>query len=116
LAFERAASVDDLPAERGLCVTLGGIAIGLFRAGDEVHAMENTCPHAGAPLHKGTVRNGIVTCPAHGWAYNVRTGFAADNADGFPLPCFATKITDGDIWIDVENPINLSPASDRQRT
>jgi nitrite reductase/ring-hydroxylating ferredoxin subunit len=107
VAFQRAAELADLPAERGLRVKLAGIEIGLFRAGDAIHAMENQCPHAGAPLHVGSVLEGIVTCPAHGWAYDVRTGFAADNADGFPIPCFAVKVEDDAIWVDVENPINL---------
>jgi 3-phenylpropionate/trans-cinnamate dioxygenase ferredoxin subunit len=107
VAFQFAAPLADLPADRGLRVKLDGIDVGLFRAGDEVHAMENICPHAGAPLHVGPVQDGIVTCPAHGWAYNVRTGFNADNADGFPIPCFAVKIEGDDIWVDIENPINL---------
>ncbi len=107
MAFQRAAALADLPTDRGLRVQLAGIEVGLFRAGDAVHAMENRCPHAGASLHAGAVREGIVTCPVHGWAYDVRTGFAADNPDGFPIPCFSVKIEDDAIWVDVEAPTNL---------
>ena len=48
LAFQRVARIADLPEQRGLCVHVGEIEIGLYRVEGEVFAMENLCPHAGA--------------------------------------------------------------------
>ena len=116
MAFQRVARLRDIPRDRGFRVSLGGIDIGLYRVGDAVHAMENVCPHAGAPLHAGPVRDGIVTCPVHGWAYDVRTGFHADHADGFPIPCFEVRLDDEEVWVDLERPIRSfgrRPQTDR---
>ena len=37
-------------------------------------AVDGMCPHQGGPLVKGHVRGKIVTCPWHGWQYDVTTG------------------------------------------
>ena len=44
---------------------LGETAIIVIRMGDGVHALEATCPHAGAPLEQGAVCNGRLICPWH---------------------------------------------------
>jgi nitrite reductase/ring-hydroxylating ferredoxin subunit len=101
------ARVADLPAGRGLCVRVGELEVGLFRVEGEVFAMENPCPHAGHPLSDGALEGSVVVCSAHGWDFDVRTGFRPKDADGWPIPCFAVQISGDEIWIDVENPINL---------
>ncbi|MBW2421912.1 MAG: Rieske 2Fe-2S domain-containing protein, partial [Deltaproteobacteria bacterium] len=37
--------------------------------------MENRCPHAGDPLSEGIVEGSTVMCRAHGWKFDIRTGF-----------------------------------------
>jgi len=107
VAFERVAARADVPTDRGLCVSVGGLAVGLFRVDGTVHAMENACPHRGDPLSEGDLSGAIVTCTSHGWQFDVRTGFRPDDADGWPIPCFEVKIEDGDVWVDVDRPTNL---------
>jgi 3-phenylpropionate/trans-cinnamate dioxygenase ferredoxin subunit len=107
MSFQRAARLDEIPEGRGLCVRFAKLEVGLFRVGAEIHAMENRCPHAGYPLSEGKVRGAIVVCPAHGWAFDVRTGFPPDFADGWPIPRFAVLVKDGEVWVDVSRPINL---------
>ncbi len=53
---------------------MGEEVIAVFRVGDEVHAIENTCPHRGGPLAFGDLREATVFCPLHAWAFDVRTG------------------------------------------
>lgn len=81
---------------------VGGIEIGIFRADGGYLAIENACPHAGVPLSTGDVEGCIVTCPAHGFQYDLRTGHAADLADGFPIPRFEVIEHDGALLIEVE--------------
>ena len=52
-----------------------------------------------------------VTCPAHGFQYDLRSGYAADHPDGFPIPRFEVIDEDGALWIeaDVEEDGSLSP-------
>jgi nitrite reductase/ring-hydroxylating ferredoxin subunit len=82
------------------------VEIGLFRVGDHVYAMENTCPHAGDPLSEGVLEGCVVVCPAHGWDFDVRTGFKPGDPDGFPIPCFGVRVLAGEVWVDVEDVVN----------
>ena len=106
MGFERVAALAQIPSGRGLCVRVRGIEVGVFRVGDDVYAMENACPHAGDPLSEGELNGPIVICRAHGWEFDVRTGFRPDDADGFPIPCFAVRIRNGAVEIDLDRPTN----------
>ena len=55
-------------------VEIDGLEIALFNIDGTVHALENTCLHAGGPLHEGTLEDGVVTCPWHEWKFEVKTG------------------------------------------
>ncbi len=72
---------EDVPERGGLAVHVGRVEIGVFRVADGYLAIENACPHAGVPLSTGEVEDCVVTCPAHGFRYDLRTGHAADHAD-----------------------------------
>jgi len=112
MSFRRVAAVGDIPEGRGLCVQLDGIDVGLFRVADEIHAMENRCPHAGDPLSEGVLDGAVIVCPSHGWDFDVTTGHRPDDADGFPIPCFAVRVVDDQVEVDLEQPTN----SRRRRT
>jgi nitrite reductase/ring-hydroxylating ferredoxin subunit len=106
MSFVPVARLSEIPGDRGLCVHVAGIDIGLYLVGERVYAMEDTCPHAGFPLSKGELEGCVITCQAHGWPFDVRTGFDPENADGFPIPCFAVSIEDGMVHVDPEHQIN----------
>jgi nitrite reductase/ring-hydroxylating ferredoxin subunit len=106
LSFVAAAQLADIPTDRGLRVTIEGIAIGLYRIGDRIHAMEDACPHAGSPLSEGELSGCVISCRAHGWPFDVTTGFDPDHADGFPIPCFAVEIEGQEVRVDLANRIN----------
>lgn len=106
MPFVCVASVDDVPEHRGLRVRADGVDIGLYRVDDAIYAMEDVCPHAGYPLSDGELEGCVIVCKAHGWPFDVRSGFDPDNADGFPIPCFAVRVEDRMIYVDVEERIN----------
>lgn len=106
MSFRQVAKLDDIPKGRGLCVQIEGVDIGLFRVGADIHAMENACPHAGDPLSEGDLDGSVVVCPSHGWQFDVRTGFRPDDADGFPIPCFAVRITGDAVEVDITQAVN----------
>lgn len=83
-----------------------GIGVGLYSVDGEIYAMEDACPHAGYPLSEGELEGCIISCRAHGWPFDVRTGFDPDNADGFPVPCFAVEVEGEEVRIDLSNRIN----------
>jgi nitrite reductase/ring-hydroxylating ferredoxin subunit len=105
MAFVRVAEASALTPGAVLCVLVRGIEVGLFRVGDEFFALENACPHAGHPLSRGTVQGHVVTCTAHGWDFDLRTGFRPGDDDGFPIPRFPVKVEGGGLFIDLEAPL-----------
>jgi 3-phenylpropionate/trans-cinnamate dioxygenase ferredoxin component len=60
----------------GVCrvANANGTDVALFNVGGTVYCLDNTCLHRGGPLGEGTLSGDVVTCPWHGWEYNVRTG------------------------------------------
>ena len=115
MSFVPVARLVEIPSHRGLGVHVDGFDIGLYLVGERVYAMEDTCPHAGFPLSKGELKGCIITCQAHGWPFDVRTGFDPDNADGFPIPCFAVFIENGMVHVDLDQRIN-DPRRQRDST
>ena len=69
-----AGRLSDLKPGAGARVIVGDRDIALFLVDGEVFAVENRCPHRGGSLSDGTVAGGIVSCPLHGWRYDLRTG------------------------------------------
>jgi nitrite reductase/ring-hydroxylating ferredoxin subunit len=107
LAYERVANLNDIPHGRGLCVEIGPVEVGLFRVDGAVYAMENRCPHGDAQLSEGDLAGCVIVCPAHGWDFDVTTGFKPGDPDGFPIPCFAVRIDGDDVSVDVDDVINM---------
>lgn len=55
-------------------VNIAGRTVAVFRVKDQYYAIANNCLHRGGPLGEGEVRNYEVTCPWHGWKYNLLDG------------------------------------------
>lgn len=76
---------DELPDNSQKVVSLGKKKIALFHFNGKISAMANACLHKAGPLGLGVVSakyDGLyVTCPWHGWEYNIETGSAPP---GFP--------------------------------
>lgn len=51
-----------------------GDQLAVFNVNGEYYAIENFCPHKGAPLSEGRLCGHIVECSWHGWEFDVRTG------------------------------------------
>lgn len=72
--FARVAKVHEVPPGTGKVVVAAGVPIALFNVGGTFHALANVCLHRGGPIGEGTLDEWVVTCPWHGWEYDVRTG------------------------------------------
>lgn len=104
--FVPVAAPADLPPGAARAVRVGDRFVALFNVDGAVHATDNVCPHAGGPLARGR-RGGpcgeIVTCPWHGWRFNVRTGESPD-LPGERVCTFPVRVEDGCIQVAVVNP------------
>ena len=48
--------------------------IALFNIDGEFYAIENSCPHQGAPLSEGILCDRVIECDLHGWQFDLRSG------------------------------------------
>lgn len=55
-------------------VVVAGRPVALFNVGGTFYATDNVCLHRGGSLGQGFLAGHAITCPEHGWAYDVRTG------------------------------------------
>lgn len=70
----KAAPVPDAPLGAFLADAAGEQKVALCRVGGAVHAVTNVCPHQGGPLGEGYMEGAVLTCPWHGWRFDVTTG------------------------------------------
>ena len=72
--FVSVARVDEIPAGQARLVTVNERWVGLFNIEGTFHAVDNLCLHRGGPLCEGAVHGTVVTCPWHGWQFELTTG------------------------------------------
>lgn len=74
MALIKVASVNDLRDGENKVVTANSEQLALFKVGGKFFVTTNTCPHRGGPLGEGSLEDAVVTCPLHGWRFDVTTG------------------------------------------
>jgi len=90
-------AADDVPMLEGRSVTVDGRRIAVFRTPEGWRAVEGACPHRGGPLADGIVADRCVTCPLHGWRFDLDTGQAV-NGEG-RVEVFEVLERDGALWL-----------------
>jgi nitrite reductase (NADH) small subunit len=95
----RIASRADIPEGTGKIVEFGGKKIAIFSVGGKFYAIDNECKHRGGPLGDGELDGTTVTCPWHGWEYDVTSGANLDDAN-IKVGCYAVRLEGDDIVID----------------
>ena len=68
----------ELDPERPRAVDTPWGTLALFVVDGEVRCVQAFCPHLQGPLFQGSVARGVVTCPWHGWRYDLRNGERVD--------------------------------------
>ena len=96
----RIAAVDDCPPGEAREYVVEDRIIALFQVDGRFYALDGICPHQGGPLGRGTVCGGIVTCPWHGWQFDVVTGQHQANRS-LQQPGFPVKVEGQDIFVAV---------------
>jgi len=95
----RVASVTDVPAGSGLEVTVAGRVIAVFQIDGSFFAIDGICAHAGGPVGEGELNGCVVTCPWHGWQYDVSTGRHC-LTDSISQQSFPTSVDGDDIYVE----------------
>ena len=77
---------------------LGTQPLLLVRDGNTVHALHDTCAHAGAPLHEGRLVDGCIECPWHQSRYRLRDGRHVQGPTTFDQPLYEVRAAEGGGW------------------
>ncbi|HEX9654359.1 MAG TPA: Rieske 2Fe-2S domain-containing protein [bacterium] len=72
--FVTVARTNELKPGECKVVAAQGLTLAIYNVAGRFYATDNTCLHRGGPLGEGDLQNTIVTCPWHGWQYDVVTG------------------------------------------
>jgi len=66
----------------GFCqpVQVAGNSLLLVQEQGKTYLIANQCPHQGASLHRATINNGLLRCPAHGMTFDLASGRATHPA------------------------------------
>lgn len=98
------ASVDELPQRTPERRMLGEVPVLLYRDGDRVHALADSCAHLSGPLHEGDVTvdrdfGACVTCPWHGSVFALEDGAVVHGPATSPQPKFDVRVTGGRVEV-----------------
>ena len=107
--------VGDIPPGSREIVQLNGRQIGVFNINGKFYALQNICPHQGAPICLGDIegtnepsapnefdwqRSGeILRCPWHGWEFDLLTGVSLFDPK-VKVKQYSVEIIDEDIVIE----------------
>jgi NAD(P)H-dependent nitrite reductase small subunit len=95
------AKVNDVEEGKGKIVEINGKTLALFKLNGQVYAIENTCAHRGGPLGEGEIQDKIVTCPWHGWQFDVTNGQSV-MMPGMSVKSYKVEVKGEDIVINIE--------------
>ncbi|MFN8112150.1 MAG: thiamine pyrophosphate-binding protein [Solirubrobacterales bacterium] len=99
IEWHRVLATADLPEGRVTTVTAGLKSVALVHYDGEFSALDNHCPHQGGPLGEGSIENGMLRCPWHGFDYCPLTGQSPgfdDEATTYPI-----EIRDDEVFVGV---------------
>ena len=100
MPFARAAKIADVPAGTIRQFQVEGTPVALANVAGKFYAINDVCVHRGGPLGEGELHDNVVTCPWHGWQYDVTTGKVTQNPS-MGVACYATEVRGDEIFVNV---------------
>ena len=79
----------------------GDRMVALFNVAGQFYALDAICPHQGGPLGKGKLCGAIVTCPWHGFQFDVTSG-QHQTSRSLVHPTFPVKVEGGEVFVEIE--------------
>ena len=76
-----------------------GHTVAIANLGGNFYAIDNTCLHRGGPLGQGVMDGQKVTCPWHGWQFDVTTGKAPLNP-AVGVGCYRVEVHGDDLFVE----------------
>src|SRR5215207_6432102 len=98
----------DVPEEgRVRSTVVDGRPVALTRCGGQLGALENRCPHQGGPVGEGSIENGWLRCPWHGYDYDPLTDRPPE---GFTDAVIAYEVEDREdgVFVRLSQPVGAA--------
>ena len=98
--YVKVASVSQVAPGSGIVTSVNDKEVAVFNVDGTFYAIDNVCKHRGGPLGEGELDSDTVTCPWHGWQYNVKTGVCLTK-EGITMDRYDVRVVNEDIEIAV---------------
>jgi nitrite reductase (NADH) small subunit/3-phenylpropionate/trans-cinnamate dioxygenase ferredoxin subunit len=98
--FKTVCKLADIPDNDGKTVVVEGRPIAVFKSEGSLYALDDMCPHQGAPLVGGAVEDGVVTCPWHAWRFNLCDGSWL-SSPRVKIPCYQVRVDGDDVQVEI---------------
>jgi len=100
MGFIRTIKLAELPSGTIREVSVEGKALAVANVDGKIYAINNACLHRGGPLGQGSLDGKVVTCPWHGWQFDVTNGKVIQNP-AVGVDCYRTEIRGEDLFIEL---------------
>ena len=90
----------ELPEGRVRTVTVGRHSLAVSCYQGAFGALDNRCPHQGGPLGEGSIENGWLRCPWHGYDYNPLDGSPPDGFEDAPA-CYPVQERGDGVYVEL---------------
>lgn len=90
--------LDELPPGSLRQLEVDGVEVALANVKGSVYALQGRCPHLKGPLGRGRLEGRVLTCPFHGWQFDVTTG-KNEFDRAITLDCYEAAVEDGEIRV-----------------
>jgi nitrite reductase (NADH) small subunit len=100
--FVTVAKVGDIAPGRGKAFPVGDRLVAVFHVDGQYYALDDFCPHMGAPLATGQLRDGLVICDRHQWAFRLADGTSPDS-DTLRAETFEVRVVGNEIQVRARN-------------
>ena len=100
MEWVRVASVGEVAPGSTKAVNANGRDLALYNVSGTFYCTDGTCLHRGGPLGEGIMDNDNVTCPWHGYVYNVKTGQCETNP-AMKLKTYTVQVQGSDVMVEV---------------
>lgn len=101
MPFARAAKVAEVPSGTIHQFQVEGKAVALANVAGNFYAINDVCVHRGGPLGEGELEGKVVTCPWHGWQYDVSSGKVIQNPS-MGVSCYPTEVRGDEIFVNID--------------
>ncbi len=98
--YHTIAKASEVPPGTGKTCELNEHQVAVFNVEGKFHCTTNVCPHRGGPLAEGELEGTVVTCPWHGWRFDVTTGASPVNPAA-KIETYPVRIEGDDVQVQV---------------